>query len=82
MQLIQETKVMLHIPKSLLKRCEDYLVFECDFHKIFIYPHKNKKKSTTMIPFIISKEDIQLGIVEWNEEYQPPFEYEKAYLET
>jgi hypothetical protein len=78
MQLIQEANVMVHIPKHLMKRYKYYLESECDFHNVFIYPHTNKKKSTAMLPFCITEEEIQLGVTEWNEDYQPDFEYEQA----
>jgi hypothetical protein len=59
----------------------DYIEFECDFHNVFIYPDTNKDKSEAILPFCITKEDIQLGFLEWHEEYHPLFSYEKSQLE-
>jgi hypothetical protein len=57
-KMIQATNAMLCILKNLLKRYEDYLEFECDFHNVLIYPREDKQKTTAILPFFIMEEDI------------------------
>jgi hypothetical protein len=45
-----------------MDKYEDFLLFECTFHNVFIYPCTNKKAETTMLPLCITEEDSKQGI--------------------
>jgi hypothetical protein len=54
-----------------MEKYEGYLLFECTFHKIFIYPYDDQGTAMTLLPFYITYEDVQKGMVEWPYHLQP-----------
>jgi hypothetical protein len=48
-----------------------YLLFECNFHNIFIYPSDDQGDSLALLLFGVIEEDIQEGIVEFPAHLQP-----------
>jgi hypothetical protein len=54
-----------------MDRYDGYLLFECTFHNMFIYPNDDQGIAMTLLPFCIMEEGIQQGIVEWPAHIQP-----------
>jgi hypothetical protein len=70
-KLQQVVMPTLRIPCNIMDRYEDYLLFECNFHNVFIYPHTDMKVETRMLPFCIIEEDIKQVVTKWPENYDP-----------
>jgi hypothetical protein len=65
-----------------MNRYGDYLLFECTFHNVFIFPHAYLKVDTKMLPFFIIEEDIQRVVAEWLEKLWSMPNDELEQLET
>jgi hypothetical protein len=52
-----------NIPCTLRDKSNGYLLFEYTFHYIFIYPSDDWGTTMALIPFFITEEDIQQGVV-------------------
>jgi hypothetical protein len=63
-KMIQVDIQGLCILHKIMEKYEDYLLFNCNFHNIFISPRVDPKVETRMLPFCIIEEDIQWVIIE------------------
>jgi hypothetical protein len=63
-QLILSTTSQENIPGTLMDKSDGYLLFEYTFHYMFIYPNDDWGTTMALIPFFITEEDIQQGVVE------------------
>ena len=65
-----------------MDKSDGYLLFEYTFHYMFIYPSDDWGTTMALIPFFITEEDIQQGVVEWLVHLQPlPIEEEADTIE-
>jgi hypothetical protein len=54
-----------------MDRYDGYLLFECIFHNVFLYPFDDQGDEMELLPFFITEEDIQQGVVECTAHLQP-----------
>jgi hypothetical protein len=70
-QLIQATMLQERILHTLMDMYDGYLLFECTLHNVCIYPSDDQGIAMTLLPFCITEDDIQQGMVEWPTHLQP-----------
>jgi hypothetical protein len=78
--MIQETIQAFFILRNLVHRYEDYLLFEYYIHNVFITPLVDMKNIIEILPFFITKEEIQNVVAKWPESPQPMMDKELDIL--